>query len=329
MIYTPELFEEARQIIDARRLDAEAAREARDRAFDAEEPDYRRWRLQRAKAAQNVVKALDMPTVDDAKAYLEKLMQENLAAQEEIKRLLDRHGLPENHLEVHYTCPKCEDTGSVGTEICDCMVEVLRDLAFREAAKKSPLRFCEFEDFDLKYYSDEYLPEYGCSAKERMRQIYTICRQYADEFDPRSENLFLSGPTGLGKTHLSLAIAGEVIRKGYTVLYNSAQNLFAELNREYFGKPEDRGQYESLVLGCDLLVIDDLGVEFSSAFSRAELYNIINTRLNTRRPTIISSNLTLKGIEEAYSQRISSRLIGDYLQLQFIGADVRQKKAAE
>ena len=159
-----------------------------------------------------------------------------------------------------------------------------------------------------------------------MAEILALCRQYADNFDERSENLFMTGNTGLGKTHLSLAIAGEVIRKGYDVIYNSAQNLFNELQKEYFGKPETRGQYESLVLECDLLIIDDLGVEFSTQFTRAELYNILNTRLNAHLPTIISTNLDYKEIEEQYTMRVSSRLIGEFLRLKFIGGDVRQEK---
>lgn len=327
MIYSEELFERAREIIDNRRLDADAAREARDRAFDAEEPEYRRWRLQRITSAKNVVKVLSMENKEEAQKYLDTLRNENLAAQEEIKRLLKKHDLPEDHLETRYFCPKCGDTGSVGTSLCDCMIDVLKDLAFKEAGKKSPLRFSSFRDFSLKYYSEEINPEYGCSPHTRMEQILNLCRDYAESFDLYSENLFMCGETGLGKTHLSLAIAGEAIKKGYNVIYNSAQNLFSELQKEYFGRPETRGQYEALVLECDLLVLDDLGVEFSSQFTRAELYNIINTRINTHRPTIISTNLSLREIEKEYSTRISSRLIGDYLKLEFFGADVRQLKS--
>lgn len=327
MIYSEELFERAREIIDNRRLDADAAREARDRAFDAEEPEYRRWRLQRITSAKNVVKVLSMENKEEAQKYLDTLRNENLAAQEEIKRLLKKHDLPEDHLETRYFCLKCGDTGSVGTSLCDCMIDVLKDLAFKEAGKKSPLRFSSFRDFSLKYYSEEINPEYGCSPHTRMEQILNLCRDYAESFDLYSENLFMCGETGLGKTHLSLAIAGEAIKKGYNVIYNSAQNLFSELQKEYFGRPETRGQYEALVLECDLLVLDDLGVEFSSQFTRAELYNIINTRINTHRPTIISTNLSLREIEKEYSTRISSRLIGDYLKLEFFGADVRQLKS--
>ena len=326
MIYLQELFERAQEILDARRADAEAAREAKDRAFEAEEPEYRRWKLKRIRSAASIIRALDMKTKEEAAAYLAGLKDENLRAQEEIKRLLRAHGYPEDHLETQYFCKKCGDVGSVGTRVCDCMIDVLRDLAFKEAGERSPLRFSSFEDFSLDYYPDEVSKQYGCSSRERMRQIFSLCREYAENFDTRSENLLMVGPTGLGKTHLSLAIAGEVIKKGYNVIYNSAQNLLSDLQKEYFGKAEERGQYEAMVLECDLLVIDDLGVEFATQFTRAELYNVINTRLNARRPTIISTNLSLLELEHAYSSRISSRLIGDFLKLEFFGADVRQIK---
>ena len=326
MIYSEELFEKARQIVDARRADAEAAREARDRAFDAEEPEYRRWRLKRISTAADVIKALEMKTKEEAAVFLQQLKTENLRAQEEIRRLLRVHGYPEDYLETKYFCPVCGDQGTVGTRGCDCMIDVLRDLAFKEAGAKSPLRFSTFDDFSLDYYPDTVNEKFGCSSRKRMAQILSLCRQYAEEFDDRAENLLMVGPTGLGKTHLSLAIAGEVIRKGYNVIYNSAQNMFSDLQKEYFGRAEERGQYEAMVLECDLLVIDDLGVEFATQFTRAELYNIINTRLNARRPTIISTNLTLVELEHNYSSRISSRLIGDYLKLEFFGSDVRQMK---
>ena len=82
-----------------------------------------------------------------------------------------------------------------------------------------------------------------------------------------------------------------------------------------------------MVLECDLLVIDDLGAEFVTQFTNAALYNIINTRINLGLPTIISSNLTLQEIENEYSTRISSRIIGEYSILCFEGKDIRQLKS--
>ena len=139
--------------------------------------------------------------------------------------------------------------------------------------------------------------------------------------------LLFFGETGLGKTHLSLSIAGEVINAGYSVIYNSAQNIFNELQKERFGKGDADGRFEPMVLECDLLVIDDLGAEFSTQFTNAALYNIINTRINSGLPTIISTNLNIKDLEERYTRRVSSRLIGEYAVVNFIGEDVRQLRS--
>ena len=81
-----------------------------------------------------------------------------------------------------------------------------------------------------------------------------------------------------------------------------------------------------MILDCDLLVIDDLGAEFATQFTNAALYNIINTRINYSLPTIINTNLSLKELEEKYTRRISSRIIGEYAVLDFFGYDIRQIK---
>ena len=75
---------------------------------------------------------------------------------------------------------------------------------------------------------------------------------------------------------------------------------------------------------CDLLIIDDLGVEFTTQFTVSELHSIINTRILRCLPTIISTNLELGDIEKQYSQRIASRIIGTSMPLRFCGSDIRQ-----
>ena len=327
MIFSNELFEKARDILDVRRANAEAENNRRLMEFEKTEPRYRALKkemIDSVRVAMETFGADKVTTERVIKAQKER----NLAAQKEIGELLLAHNLPQDYLEIHYTCPLCGDTGAVGTRLCSCFEELLKTLAFEEANKRSPLRVSSFEDFRLDYYSDETVPQYKCSPRERMTQNLALCREYAETFDLNSNNLYLCGATGLGKTHLSLAIAGEVVKKGYTVIYNSAQNIFNEMQKEYFGREKTR-QFETLVLECDLLIMDDLGAEFKSTFSEAALYNIINTRLNLRLPTIINSNYLPRQTEEAYSQRISSRLIGDYVCVMFFGNDIRQMKNDE
>ena len=134
------------------------------------------------------------------------------------------------------------------------------------------------------------------------------------------------GDAGLGKTHLSLAIVSAVSAKGFGVVYGSAQNLFSAAEKEHFSYGGETDAIDSL-LNCDLLVIDDLGTEFYSPYTASLFYNIINSRLLSRRPTVINTNLSFDELEKRYSARITSRFIGSYDMKKFIGNDIRQIKA--
>ncbi len=74
------------------------------------------------------------------------------------------------------------------------------------------------------------------------------------------------------------------------------------------------------------MILDDLGTEFPSAYSNAGIYDVVNDRLMSGRPTIISTNLALDGLEKRYSERFASRIVGGYAMLGFKGRDVRVQK---
>lgn len=325
MPYTREIFEKAQEVLDRRRNQAEAKNSAITLMFENMEPEYTKYKNEMIASVKEAIKAIDMSPLDAPK-FIEEQKIKNLTAQQNIRKLLEKHGLPEDYLEVKYACPECNDTGVIGTKLCECHIELLKTLAYDEAGKHSPLRLCTFDDFKLSFYSDKALTGLDRSPRETMTDILAVCREYAESFDNNSPSILMMGNTGLGKTHLSLSIVGEVINKGYSVLYNSAQNFFRELHNEHFGK-SNSSAYEAMMLECDLLVIDDLGAEFITSFTTAALYNIINTRMNMGLPTIISTNMTLTEIENTYSNRISSRLIGEYLILMFDGNDIRQLKS--
>lgn len=326
MAFTKEIYLKAQEIIDRRKEEAEKTAESKARLFSSLEPEYDVWKKEMILSVKDAVTSIGM-SPEDAAEFIQKQKIRNLTAQQNIRLLLEKHSLPADYFDVKYTCPVCQDTGIDGSKLCRCNIELVKKLAFEEAGKKSPLKFCRFDDFRLDYYSDAYSSEYECSPRRRMEEILGFCKDYAESFDTNSPSVLMFGETGLGKTHLSLAIAGEAIRKGYNVIYNSAQNIFNELEKERFGKGITSGQFEAMVLECDLLLIDDLGAEFSTQFTNAALYNIINTRLNSSLPTVISTNLDFKGIEERYTRRISSRVIGEYAALNFIGADIRQLRS--
>ena len=144
-----------------------------------------------------------------------------------------------------------------------------------------------------------------------------------------SPSLLFSGSTGLGKTHLSLAIAREVIEKGYGVLYVSSQNLLSAIEKEHFDRDGKRTDTLELASNCDLLILDDLGAEFQTQFTQSTIYNLLNTRMIKRLPFIISTNLTLQNIEKLYTERVVSRLLGSCRVYRFYGKDVRHIQFAQ
>ena len=77
------------------------------------------------------------------------------------------------------------------------------------------------------------------------------------------------------------------------------------------------------VYDVDLLIIDDLGTEFVTQFTTAAFFDVINSRIISGKSTIISSNLDFEKLSEIYSQRITSRFMGDYTIVQTVGRDLR------
>lgn len=315
----------AERELELRRERAEAAQRQRREEALRRCPALETLERQIVESGSAVVHALGRG--EDAGEYMLLLERQNLTAQAERERLLTAAGFPADYLAPRYTCAKCADSGYVRGQRCDCFKELLRRQAYQELCMDAPLQDSTFESFRLDYYAAGDDPALGTSPRKHMAQVLAFCRQYAGAFGPGAGSLLFQGATGLGKTHLSLAIAQQVIEKGYGVIYGSAQNLFHRLEREHFARfGENTGEAEQALLECDLLILDDLGAEFSTSFTVSALYNIINTRINKGLPTIVNTNLSAKQREELYSQRVTSRIIGHYTTLRFLGGDVRQIK---
>ena len=214
-------------------------------------------------------------------------------------------------------CSVCSDTGYVGSSLCKCVLKRAKELSFAGLSASMPIAESGFENFSLDYYNGE--------NKTAMEKIFEFAKEYAQNINKNSKSLLFFGQTGLGKTHLSLAIASAALEKGLGVVYSPIQNLIQKLEKEHFSYNSDTPILDD-VLECDLLILDDLGTEFSTAYSQALIYNIINSRILTSKPTIISTNLDVEEIALKYNNRVASRLIGSYDIKKFCGSDVRQQK---
>jgi DNA replication protein DnaC len=320
---TVERMRQAERTLEQRRAQAEKSlQQHREAAYKAV-PALAALDREIAESGAAVVNAIGAG--QDAAEYIALLEKQNIAAQAEQARLLRSNGFAPDYLQAQYTCGECRDTGFVRGLRCDCFTKLLRTLACRELSMDTPLERCTFDSFSLDYYATQPDPATGVVPRENMRGVLGYCRKYAANFAPHAGSLLFTGPTGIGKTHLSLAIAGAVLEQGHTVIYGSAQNLLSRLYRERFARfGEQSDETERALLECDLLILDDLGAEHSTEFTRSCIYNIVNTRMMASQPVIISTNLSTAGLNSEYGERVTSRIMGNYAVFRFFGSDIRQ-----
>ena len=221
-----------------------------------------------------------------------------------------------------YTCPRCHDTGYVQGPPCECLLRRYNAELTRDLSRLLQHGDESFEHFDLTLYDE--------NARPKMERVFQVCRSFAQTFRPGTMNLLLQGGTGLGKTYLSACIARVVAGAGYAVAYETAASAFDAFECAKFQRGSADGeaaaQRVEQYLGCDLMILDDLGTEMITAYSTSALYTLINTRLTRAKATIISTNCSNEELQKKYTPQILSRIAGEYQTLPFVGRDIRQIK---
>jgi len=265
----------------------------------------------------------------DTDSLVEDIRLKNLELQKERQVEIKRAGFAENYLDDEYMCDKCHDTGYVNAKMCICLKNLYDEEQRESLSCLFKLGNETFDNFNLTYYNDSPTPDSSISPRRIMEDVYEICVEYARKFGSKSMNLFFNGAPGLGKTFLSACIARVVADKGYSVVYDMAASMFAKFEDAKFLRSDDieglRNETKRY-LECDLLIIDDLGTEMTTAFTISALYEIVNTRLVTGKKTLVNSNLTMNELHRRYSEQTMSRLEGEYQVLTFYGDDIRKKR---
>ena len=243
-----------------------------------------------------------------------------------------------NYLYPHFECKLCKDTGYIlkdgKTTFCSCLKQRLYDVAYNKS-NMGNLERENFSNFDLRIFSsvknvEKYKSE--LSPRENIQILREKALAFVESFDdPEEKNLVFTGNTGTGKTFLTNCIANELLKAGKTVLYQTAPVMFDEIINEKFDKSDKSFSIYENILNVDLLIIDDLGTEKISDSKITDLFTIINTRLLNQNhkitKTVISTNLTIDEIFKTYTNRIGSRLAGNYRFLRFFGEDLRLRQS--
>lgn len=240
-----------------------------------------------------------------------------------ISSMISEAGFPTDYLEVPYTCPDCKDKGIVDGIKCHCFIKSANALLFSQSNMEKRLQKT-LADFRTDIYEDNSRDITDRTSRQSAEAALNAANKFVQEF-PNRKNLFIFGDTGTGKTHLACCIATEVINKGCSAIFIKAADYIDLCYQRYSDRSGEKiAMYEKL-LNCELLVLDDLGADVSTKNSDSLLLSLIDDRLNAGLSTIITSNLTIAQIKDIYSERVSSRIIGDYKGFHFFGADLRIK----
>ena len=313
MSFNTKNYYELKEAFEKKHLDRIAKAEAR-RAFLAEKVEGVREIDEALATTASRIFAAALGGKKELESRMESIKRDTEYLREARARLLEKAGYPADYSDVKYDCEKCNDLGFVETKMCECFKRALVLKGYETSGLGALIFKQTFENFSLDYFGGE--------DRARMQQNFDIIRAYAEGFNTRSESLLFMGGTGLGKTHLSSALAKTVIDRGYDVLYTSALNMVSDFERAKFKGEGDTEQY----LRAELLIIDDLGTEGGGAFTESFIYNVIDTRICKGMPTVVSTNLGARELSERYGERIFSRLLGVYKPLVFCGKDIRFEK---
>lgn len=237
--------------------------------------------------------------------------------------LLFASGYAVDYLDLHYSCPKCKDTGFIGTKKCSCYNKILVMIHYKNSDLKELIKSNNFNSFDISLFSSRKEGDKAESPRKNMEKNLSRAINFVRNFETSRENMLFYGNPGTGKTFLSNCIAKDLLDRGFLVVYRTAENLIQNMRQIRF---DGNTSLETLLIDCDLLVIDDLGTEQLNDFSKAELFNLLNKKLLKGKSMIVSTNFALEELVKIYSERISSRLLGNFILCKFYGDDIRIKK---
>ncbi|MBO5315455.1 MAG: ATP-binding protein [Clostridia bacterium] len=313
-MYNYEKYTAVKAEIERRRLAAEAEADSRSADLRAKSAEIAEIDRELSGTGMKLFKAAL------AGEDLIPLKERNQELNKKRREIIVSLGYPEDYTDVHYTCPLCRDTGYVGgNKVCSCLKEELIKATIASSGIGNLIEKQSFDNFELGIYEkDERI-------YKRMKNNLEVAKRFVENFRTEPGNLLFVGKTGTGKTHLSTAIAREIIKSGFDVIYDTTQNIMSDFETDRFKNAYSQAEpLAEKYLKCDLLIMDDLGTEFATPFTVSCIYNLINTRQNRGLSTIISTNLDQQELLSRYEDRIYSRLIGsDYRVLYFVGPDRR------
>lgn len=259
------------------------------------------------------------------RAGAERLKNEAARLKEQKLLYLRRNGYPDDYLDMHYRCPDCRDTGYADGKKCHCFRKMEIDILYDQSNIREVLERENFDTLTMEYYDRERIDEKtGMTVYDYMSEVIRECRSMWSGFPKKKAASCLPGIRAAGRLFKQLHCQ-ELILRCFSVVYLTATDLFDILSESRFSRREEQESSDraAYILECDLLIIDDLGTELINTFTSSQLFYCINERLNRKKGTIISTNLTPGRLQDEFTERVASRILNQYKILPLLGDDVR------
>lgn len=316
MALTAEQFHEIQEILSERRFRAEKEalekqREVLEKVSGYADLDEKLRTLS--------ISAMEKAQEGDAEA-IRALRPAIKKIREEKRVLLEKAGFSPEDLEAHYSCTLCRDSGIFEGKKCRCFMKLQGEILYKQSKMGEILERENFSRFQLERFDNtERKAQTGNkTVREYMKDIRDYFYGYCQNYPENQGNFIFTGGTGTGKTFFLHCIAKALLDRGVSVLYFTAEGLF-----NHFSRLMREGIEDEFVEEVDVLLLDDLGTEFSNSFTASRFFNLLNQRILTRKTMMISTNLNFKDLRELYSDRVVSRMMSDYEIIPLYGRDLR------
>lgn len=316
MALTAEQFHEIQEILSERRFRAEKEalekqREVLEKVSGYADLDEKLRTLS--------ISAMEKAQEGDAEA-IRALRPAIRKIREEKRVLLLKAGFSPEDLEAHYSCTLCRDSGIFEGKKCRCFMKLQGEILYKQSKMGEILERENFSRFQLERFDNtERKAQTGNkTVREYMKDIRDYFYGYCQNYPENQGNFIFTGGTGTGKTFFLHCIAKALLDRGVSVLYFTAEGLF-----NHFSRLMREGIEDEFVEEVDVLLLDDLGTEFSNSFTASRFFNLLNQRILTRKTMMISTNLNFKDLRELYSDRVVSRMMSDYEIIPLYGRDLR------
>lgn len=212
---------------------------------------------------------------------------------------------------------------------CQCAAEEKerREAEMREFNRQSHIQLLRSEAF-----RDIPAADWRFENAATMTPQFVKAREYAerwDDFNREGIGLLLFGNVGTGKSYAAGCIANALIDRMISVLYTSMSDVVNKMQGN-FGA--DRDTYLKQLMRPELLILDDLGAERNTSYGKERVFDVVNHRLLSRKPMIITTNISLSAMQKATDlddRRIYDRVLEVCVPVLFDGENFRKGNAAE